>query len=92
MSVKLASINILSFNDQNKVEFIRDFLDKYYIDICFIQETHVKDTQHMQIIKDKLYSYDIYSTLLTLQELLFRLERTFFVYNWQNILSNLNTP
>ena len=63
MSVKLASINILSFNDQNKVEFIRDFLDKYYIDICFIQETHVKDTHNMQIIKDKLYSYDIYSTL-----------------------------
>ena len=52
MSVKLASINILSFNDQNKVEFIRDFLDKYYIDICFIQETHVKDTHNMQIIKD----------------------------------------
>jgi hypothetical protein len=63
MSVKLASINIFSLNDKNKVEFIKDFLDNHYIDICFIQETHVKDTQNMQIIKDKIYSFDVYSTL-----------------------------
>ena len=63
MSVKLASINIFSFNDKNKVEFIKDFLDNHCIDICFIQETHVKDTQNMQIIKDKIYSFDVYSTL-----------------------------
>jgi hypothetical protein len=38
MSVKLASINILSFNDKNKIEFIKDFLDNRYIDICFIHK------------------------------------------------------
>ena len=63
MSVKIASINIYSLNDKNKVEFIKDFLDKYFIDICFIQETHVKDRNNMQFIKDKIYSYDVFSTL-----------------------------
>ena len=48
MSVKIASINIYSLNDKNKVEFIKDFLDKYFIDICFMQETHVKDRNNMQ--------------------------------------------
>jgi exonuclease III len=57
MPVKLASINIFSFNDKNKVKFIKDFLDNHCIDICFIQETHVKDTQNMQIINDFINIY-----------------------------------
>ena len=63
MSIKLASFNIFSFNDKNKVEFIKDFLDKYNIDVCFIQETHIKDAENLKFIKDKFNSFDFYTTL-----------------------------
>jgi exonuclease III len=63
MSIEISTLNIFTLNDKNKIMFVRDFIEKYKIDICFIQETHIKDVSIFNFIKDNLCLYDFYSTI-----------------------------
>ena len=40
-----------------KVVFLREFLIKYNIDICFLQETHIDKVSEIEKIKEVFYDY-----------------------------------
>ncbi len=65
MALTISTLNILSFNNKNKIMFIREFLDKNRIDICFIQETHIHDIIIFNNVKETFSSYEFFSTLTT---------------------------
>ena len=62
MSIKISTLNIFTLNEKNKIMFVRDFIKKYKIDICFIQKTHIQDVSLFNFI-EKLFLYDFYSTI-----------------------------
>jgi len=65
MALIISTLNIFSFNNKNKIMFIREFLDKNRIDICFIQETHIHDINIFNNVKETFSSYEFFSTLTT---------------------------
>ena len=40
-NTKFLTLNIRGLNDQNKADFLKDYLRTYEVDICFLQETHI---------------------------------------------------
>jgi exonuclease III len=65
MALIISTLNIFSFNNKHKIVFIREFLDKNRIDICFIQETHIHDINILNNVKETFSSYEFFYTLTT---------------------------
>ena len=65
MALIISTLNIFSFNNKNKIMFIREFLDRKMIDICFIQETHIHDINIFNSVKETFSSYFLFSSLTT---------------------------
>ena len=65
MALNISTLNIFSFNNKNKIMFIREFLDRKMIDICFIQETHIHDINIFNSVKETFSSYFFFSSLTT---------------------------
>ena len=63
MALIISTLNIFSFNNKNKIMFIREFLDRNKIDICFIQETHIHDINIFNNVKETFSSYEFFSSL-----------------------------
>ena len=63
LSFYISSLNTHGLNCQNKIMFLRDFLDASRIDVCFLQETHVSDPKIKQLIENTLYNYQVFMPL-----------------------------
>ena len=57
--VKLSTLNIRGLNSKEKVLYLKEFLMKYKIDICFLQETHIYKKQELLFLEETLKDYDI---------------------------------
>lgn len=57
--VKLSTLNIRGLNGKEKVLYLKEFLMKYKIDICFLQETHIYKKQELLFLEETLNEYEI---------------------------------
>ena len=53
--IKFLTFNIRGINDQNKADFLKDYLKNNGVDICSLQETHIDSPDTVQEL-DNLFS------------------------------------
>ena len=58
MSIKISTLNIRGLSTKEKLLFLRDFLVKFDIDICLLQETHLDSPAFLEITNDLLDGYE----------------------------------
>jgi exonuclease III len=61
MAIKFSTFNINGIN-KKKIYFLCDFLTKYNVDVCFLQETHLKEKEIIRFFKETLVTFDLYFT------------------------------
>ena len=52
--MKIASLNVCGFKTSYKLESVRYYIEKFKLDILFLQETHVDNLQLGRTIENKL--------------------------------------
>ena len=63
MSLRVSTFNARSLNDKTKILFLYDFLIKYNVDVCFIQETLIHELDIVKFFRKTFVAYDLFITL-----------------------------
>ena len=59
----ISTLNIHGLNCQNKMMFLRDFLEESRSDVCFLQETHVSNPSVRKTLENTLAKFQIFMPL-----------------------------
>jgi len=62
-NIKFLTLNIRGINDQNKANFLKDYLGTSGVDICFIQETHIDSSDTVDELGNLFVDFFCYFTI-----------------------------
>lgn len=60
---KISSLNCRGLNNRNKILFLKDTLDMFKIDICFLQETHLDNEKQISFLTEQLSNFSVFCPL-----------------------------
>ena len=63
LGVDLLTLNIREMNDQNKADFLKDYLNESQVDICFLQEKHIDSPDYVDELGNIFSDFFCYFTV-----------------------------
>lgn len=58
--LSISTLNVKGLNKLDKVLLIKDFLEKYKVEICFLQETHIDSEDKILSIKESITDFKVF--------------------------------